>query len=1770
MAEIISLQEDWDNHNGDEVEAFLKSIIGSLQSQVQGKYGHVEVDGTNISFYEDENSETPLKTIALAGTVYRVEVTASESASFNVLSSDTSKSLTFSAESFSAPFGSSNWTPTGEDFTYTVSVDNGTGQFVQKKTGTLNAGAEATLAIRGWLTTGQNRLKVIVTGNDSGQQATKVFTVNVTTLFLESAFSWQKPWIEGEQFLLDGIRFSGNLQKTLYISIDGDSSVISPIVFPSGTNYTSSAYAFDLTDYFPEDLEESGIHTIEIWMEGGGVSTQSFRYNVMCVKAAEKNTAQLIAINNIKDKASNFVSEVLFQFAVYNVTSVTFATEVTDGEETVTDSKTIGGLQTRTKNDYNSLIEFVTSATEGVTLTVEATAGTATEEVTFTVDNSTAFVPTAGETFYMNAATRNNGSDDKTCIINQAAGAEVEEYEGVWTGFSFGDTDGWTNDGTGNNAQRALVAKAGCHVEFAGIKPLGAQTNEGNATIELKFKSENIADYDTPVLSFGETETVNGVEQKRGIFLYPTKLVVLGNLNQNTVLQSIGLEEGEVHHITIVFQKGYGTITGRNLCTIYMNGIRNIHFSYDGTATFGDGFLKVGQYSTDFCLYMMRFYDRALESGEVLSNFINTIVDGDEFTRAGVRDDNDILDNSNVDYQMAKKAGYNIMVVETNATLPSVESSDSSGKTCTLHMWFGSDNDSRNFSVTNCKLSGQGTTSMQYYRWNLRCKTQDNSLWTYSDYSTSTGKKGWFDGKNNHPKVADIVAKKNYASAMQGHKMGSVALYDDLYKKVVGTSALPVGARVAVYQYPVLGFQKFSDGSYQFIGLYTVGPHKGDKGTFGYDDNTYPSLMSLEGPNHSPLGTRFLHAWQNVDYDYTEETLTFGGQEGWDADYIAGRETDSASDKADILTLYEQEWKPAYEQVFFCSPYLASLADMPSAYNTIAKINSAVGAFRDTTIGGKKAELYQIYDPSNYKLYAYNNLSKVYAEVTHDMLDYLDGYLDGSATGLPQTYVPAANAAAPTCAELIEARKWKFRMEASNFWATDSLLFHYCFCVLIAATDNFAKNMYPFKFKPLSQGGRWAFRQDDLDSILDTDNNGQQTKKYSVLPGDVTGDGVQIYQGGNSALYALVETAFSDMINARMLMLVNAASDLAGELGVAGDTKHETLFNVFAHYYWNQSAKYFPAEAYNKDTEWSYITPWMANPNKQYNNVYPLTQARGDAQYSEREWVKKHIAFIFSRYLIGGFTGASNDYGIISFTTTEPYTFNVKPAIDLYPVFNIGGGSNIQGARTPAGSACQMTVGSTGDTTIYILGANWLSELGDLKGLQLTTRGGDATVAVELAITGRRLRKLKFGDVEAASVLFNSSSIALSDTPALEEFDARNVKSLTKAVNLSDCKRLRTVLFSGSTCPGVILPEGAQLERVSFPNSLDTLFLKSLPTLTTESLLVTEETKLSDITKATIRGLYVQNCPNINPVSLITDLWFSGGDLQYFTLMWDQVTCTKDDFKALYYIAQGKALDLSDSSSSDGSDSDSSSSSSDGGLRLKDRVYGNVSYENGETSTNAGTPIIEGSVFVDDYISAEEWEMLNATWPTLNITARGRIINFEDPAVKAICVANWGGVSGAGGVAGVEGELTMEQAAKVSSIGTNVFKNNTQMVTLDLSLFTGLREVPTWMLQGSNNVTKLILPYSLTTLGQNVVYGQRTNIVIIVGDAVNGSRLNRLQYGSFGSARAVILYATTPPNRDSPNSNNNNFYVPDEVVDVYKTAWSNNASKIKPISEWRG
>ena len=1758
MADIQNFTEGWQGHSGAEVQKFVKQEILKAQAGLEGKGGWLAFQGGNIILYEDETATNPLCTVPLAGDVYSVTITASEPSSFNVLSSDTSKLLTFSASTMHGQIGG-EMSPYAEDYEFSIYVDNGTGTWTQKQSGTLTDGSSMDVNIRTWLTMGQNRLRITCIGQLSHQQSSRIFNVNMTTLMLSCNFSWYKAWTIGEPFSIDKIYFSGNLQKVLYVVFDGDvSNPIKVLSFPPGTNYDSVPYQVDFaaTDW-PEEWDTSAIHTVSLWMEGGGVSTPVFTYNVMCVDPNESNVA-LICINEKVSAVSNFVSQDYFAYALYGTTDVTFTQTVTDGTSTVETEDTKHGIATQTKNKYTSLIEFETES-DNATVTIAAVAGTAEAEVEFPLDNSTAYLPTEGAVFYMNAATRSNNSVDRLYLNNQAQNAQVEHYLGEWESFSFGNTDGWTSDGDPDHPQIALAAKAGCDVYFPDFTPIG-QANTGSLTLEMKFKVSNIADYDEPVLTFAD-ETQGGTTV--GVFLYPSKLTILCNDKQNRTLQSIGLQENTVHHLTIVFQRGYGGNVDRNLCSIYMNGNRNIHFEYGGQSLFGNGYLRIGQDSTDFFLYMMRVYNKALSSSAVLANFINTVIDGMEFTRSGVKQSNEILNGGNVDYEMAQKAGYQIMVVECNQPIPDIEHNYE--LTCNLRMEYGQ-GDVRNFKVTNCRLSYQGTTSHNYYRWNLRFRVKNKlsgsqpvNVWTYGDGTSEQGQAqvGWFDGKNNHPQVADIVAKKNYASAMQGHKMGACGLYDDLYKLCVGE--LQDEARVAVYQYPVLGFQKWDDGSYTYIGLYTIGPHKGDVNTFGYNKDKWPKLLSLEGPNHAPLGTRFIHPWQNVDYSYSDETLTFGGEEGWDADFAGGLSTDSASDKAAILDMYQKEWRPAYEQVFFCSPYLKKFSELASSWNTLANLNADVVNFRKGTTDGIRNDLLQIYDGS-YKLYAYNNYTQNYVEVTevcdsnngtvttYTMLGYLQNYLNGVSN--------------PTTAQLVAARVAKFRAEANKYWSVSSMLFHYCYCVLIAATDNFAKNMYPFKFGTLAQEHRWAFRQDDLDSILDTDNNGQQTKKYSVLPGDLTGDGVQIYQGGNSSLWVLVEQAFPNELRETMANMVSNILTLAQRFGITGDNTHEIVFNVMAYYFWSHSAKYFPQEAYNFDTVWAYITPWFNDPTKTYNAVYPLTQTRGDAQYSERDWMIKHIAFIFSRFRLAGFTGDTGEYGNFAFTPIDDFDFHVVPAIDLYPSLTLGqsSASDVQGVRTEAGEVCTITAPRSGETNVYLHGTDWLSYYGDMCELVLTPRGGTTDVDA-ISFTGKRLRKVKVGDESLAKrtvledgeyyVPFNAKGVNVGNSPALEEIDCSYTR-IDSAVDLRGCPRLRTINFTGSKCPVILLPEGAQLDVVKFPDKCETLSLRSLPNLEYEMLV------LSAAAKSSVTAFYVFNCPLLNPILVLNDLWMQDNSgMTYLTLTWDTpIECSTEDFLVLYYIAIGKAYDGTEG----------------GEIQVKDKTYGYVAYENGSYNNMAGKPVVEGVVNVNGYVDAEQWEVLHATWSNLTINSRGRIIKFEDSNVKNVCVTNWGGATG-GGLVGVDGEITMEQAAKVTQtmVGSKFINLASPFTFKEFRFFTRLTDnYGTIAGYTGSKATHVVLPPTSSNLSlRGMTY---LNVIELTNKHATVTGYGQgVAMQNHKSGVKMLLPITTPFTNPYVSSETGNvvYYVPDSALQTFKSAWDSRFT-IKPLSEYDG
>lgn len=1603
MAKIENISEDWQKHSGAEVQEFIKEQIRQLSTSIGSKFGDVTYEGGRINFYAEDGG-TLLQSIILSGTVYSLQLATDTPSVFYVLTTQLTKKLVFTPTTKSGSIGG-NMDEFAEDYTWIMAIDNGNG-FSNVQEGTCGNGQSFTVDVRAYVKVGTNRIRITVTGTESEQAKSLVFTCNVTSMTMTCEHTWQTAWIEGKKYGINGIFFSGNLQKTLYVRLDDDDSLIYTQDFSASTSYATTAYTFDMTNRFPAS-SQSGVHKVEVWMAGGGIETEHYVYNIMCVKADEEVTAKLVCINEISSKAINYDTQDLFKFATYGATRVTVNITGHDSGHTfdvVTEqSQTV---QTEIKNTYGVKLEMDTEQLDGVYLDVSVAVDGCTQNITMAVDNSNSYAATQGYSFYLNASTRTNDATTRETIINTASDTATN-YDAEWSGFAW-SSDGWATDDKG---VKCLSVQAGSTVTVPTLLPLSILPLGRSLSIEWKMKASHVADYETPIMTIMDTESVG--TSTNGIIVYPTRVTVLATTNRNTVAQTVELVEDEQLHIVIVFQRGYST-TGRNLCRIYINGVQQCVFEYAGSADFGNGCLKLGQQASDLYLYMMRIYrDKVLEPQNVLANWLNVLTDSSEYSRVGLRHDNNIIDGNELSYDMVKAAGFNTMVVQIDGDQPIPSLAQTSGKNSTLWMEFA-DNPEWNFQIENAPVGGQGTTSMKYYRWNLRWKLAKQALnsdgsiktkasvWTYADGSQSATK-GFFDGKNNHPKVNKITAKKNVASSGQGHKMGATAMYHEIYAELGLNKDLPSDARLAVYQYPVIGFQKMEDGTYKYIGLYTIGPDKGDKGTFGYDASVYPDMLSIEGPNHAPLGTRFLHPWtDDCEYSMEDETLKFGGEEGWDVDVY---DDDNITTADGLLQLLAQEWKPAYDVVYYCSPYLRKLSEV--GYNSLDELNANIMSFRNdmSVLGNRKNEVLTLYDDDYNLIYYRNKTGKYEVLSTFNMLDYLTYYLSGVTK--------------PTTEQLIAARKAKFKAEAGKFWDLDSCAYHACFCFLIGASDNDAKNSYPFKLKKLTDGGRWGWREDDLDTILPTDNNGNSTKKYSVEPGDLSSD-TDIFQGSSSVLWTLMrdEDCLGMKVKAMMADIFSALVTMASRLRLESDYMWRAAYNMFDYYFWRRSARYLPCLAYNEDAVFAYIYVWSINPTATYNGVPPLSQALGTQYEAEKQWVIRRIIYTMSKFEIGGFKGSSADgLNTLEFTPAESFDFKLVPAIDLYPSGNKGGGDNLHGARTDAGKECTITANSDGSTTFYIKALDWLNSLGDLSSLKLTSRGGVETITFN--IQSSRLRTVKVGDENAGNVRFNATALSVQGE-SIEEIDARNVSTLVDEVKLLNCPRLKRALFSGTNIPSLLLPSGAKVEEVSFSDGLQTLFIHSLPLLTDDNLTI------PDAALKTIANIYYYDSL-INPFDLLRKVYATEGNrLRFITMVWNTpIEGTAADLTMLSALSQGYD-------------------------EVTGKGYGRVLYDSEKSviSTSGDQlPNLQGTITIDGYAFQDDAEKLRGNFPSLElIVSKGYYFRFKDAAINQKMAENFGDGMG----------MTIQQVEECTSLNS-LFSNNTDIV--DFSDFAKLKNV---------------------------------------------------------------------------------------------------------------
>ncbi|WP_314807244.1 hypothetical protein, partial [Segatella oris] len=516
---------------------------------------------------------------------------------------------------------------------------------------------------------------------------------------------------------------------------------------------------------------------------------------------------------------------------------------------------------------------------------------------------------------------------------------------------------------------------------------------------------------------------------------------------------------------------------------------------------------------------------------------------------------------------------------------------------------------------------------------------------------------------------------------------------------------------------------------------------------------------------------------------------------------------------------------------------------------------------------------------------------------------------------------------------------------------------------------------------------KWKWRQDDVDTIFTVINQGLMKKPYWVEYHDTYEDGTPVWNGEKSVLWNLMEQAYPEE-SAQMMRRMLAKMEELG--GLQKGTHQQKLFAFFQKYFFHVIDD-FSSMLYNEDGKLYEQMKLAMLQGKYTNDTDPLGQSLGDGQSPEVAWVKKRIQYLQSKYSFGDYDAKTAEGAITVRTsaqadaTTNSIVLRLTPAMKLYP--NIAYGTTImRGTRTDAGKSCEIVVdiNGTSDQQLSIKSADYLLDIGDWSSYVINGA---------LSIIGKRLKRLKLGDENEQNVKILISSLTLGNTSSLEEIDVQNISTLGGALDMRGNYRLRKFLAGGSSLTEAHFADGGTLEEVDYPATTSYVELKNLDKLTNEHC-------NTEACAPNVMSYFVSGCDNLQPVKKLIDIM----DAQV-----GQVP------HALRYV---RCVGFNETFT-DGRTFDKLSQLVDGTYQGIDAEgqYGNDPY-----------PVLDGTINLTTGAYRDTYDALMTHYPKLKLNIAKWWIRFEDPEVKRICVENWDKDG--------DGELSMEEAAAVSSIGT--------------------------------------------------------------------------------------------------------------------------------------
>ena len=1462
MANIQNLTESWENHTGTEVEAFIKKTFGERVGCIRIAQNENQTDNVIIGFKDEDDYDTwnalsdsdkwgetgqalmvTYATIPSAegSDTYTVTLSLRENPSTIQPTNDVTLNVKGASSVIYAAGGTELIT---EDLVLQIQTRTSPsaswisrGEIVI----TANDANYTAVSLKDYLYAGTNYVRIRAVG-EYASSVWRSFTLNVVNLTLTPNTAFELP-LTGSTLELNYL-VGGSVAKTLqfeigtghgtsfvaqYSYLNGDAGC-SRNLGTSTNMSTGMTFEFDDATMLAT-IMANGVHTVRARLYvSEAVHTDWVESQYM---VARNTQTPYVVVNDVRNNLANWTEVKFFDWAAFTggaaSMGVTFRLTDEENEDTYASWSFTAENNTLYSFAVQLGIELANSAlTEfyGYMHIEDENGNEIASPIFFQFTNSADNQPTAGADLVIQPSGRSNGEANPARIINTVDGSVIPS---TFTGFGF-TSDGWVDvnkdvDSTSANAEkiRALHIPAGRSLDI-NYNPFSQLTDGNNTgrsmTLEIDFRTNNILNEEEPILRIGGDASDGEIW---GFEMLPLEARMLTQRMRAIDDQNVSWAEGVRTHLAVNVVYG---LQGLNYVRIFLNGIIEREFNYVSSDRFTEPNVHIvlGNTSSDIDIFGIRCYKKALSTTEVMQDYkanMSSVAEKVDF--AGK---NDILgDGGEISY--TKVLGKYNLIAHTGH-LPKY-GDENKGKTTGVSIYINIVGDpAHSGTLDNLESSGQGTTAMTYRDWNQQYKITDNSVFTPDEGEASEAGAGYAIQQGEYL-AKKLVGKINFASGMQSHKLGLTWIYNDLFKRLIqnGVITRPAqmelypNARITVFEKPFLFFHRETPSDpWTFKYLMTFGAGKADKPTFGFNKSTTPNLLMLEGANNDRPLALFRIPWNDdITYSPDDEAYMYNGQKQLNfgvgtTTKVDGKEYPSSTSAINAHKAFFNFAYLHHSRVTFFNGTLSEL-----------KRSEAVSTSRlywvtqdDVSIGSYRYDLYRYDEITSQWVDA--GVSKISAG-NYEKLNLRTQYetFCSEAGATAQSWTVGQWAA--TNDIIIGMRRTHFKAKASLYIHVDDALYHSCFVKFFAGTDNRAKNTY-YATDPTTL--KMRFWQDDLDTMIKTNNVGQNRKPYYVEEHDINDAGDFYWQGEESGFYNVLEEAFETEMTTMMNNMMTGMAQLSGSV------------MQFIEHYFLSTQDYFPAIAYNEQARLVYEAAAVAQAAGTYKNdsVQAITQSCGSQRWSEYQWLKDRIMYISSWCEYGEFAGSSTASGGMSWRGKNGATYNFKltPAKWLYPRVGSDSGNYPASAggkrvRVPAGQQLiYPAITLSSDSWISVRGIDYMLDIGDMN-IGLSSEQGT------FSLSGKRLQRIAINELGTDVNQFLATSIVISNATNIKELIVRQVATVSGAFDLSKCNRLEEIDLRGTTFSIVELPASENLETVKMPSTLTELVVKDQPNLET-------------------------------------------------------------------------------------------------------------------------------------------------------------------------------------------------------------------------------------------------------------------------------------------------------------------------------------------------